>query len=179
MPPAGDRWPDTGDAWERLVIRSGAAARTGRRRIRARHVMGAAIIAAGVVGIGIAIDRAPRTDLVTRMYSLSAQDRIAPKGPTRRDVDFARSIAALEATGKLQRLSDVCCADRDGEGPADDGVLTVRLAGSRSPVVILYEDTQRAGTFKPGDAVLMVSRPGLSAEETPADAKGIPLGLRE
>jgi hypothetical protein len=141
--------------------------------------MGAAIIAAGVVGIGIAIDRAPRTDLVTRMYSLSAQDRIAPKGPTRRDVDFARSIAALEATGKLQRLSDVCCADRDGEGPADDGVLTVRLAGSRSPVVILYEDTQRAGTFKPGDAVLMVSRPGLSAEETPADAKGIPLGLRE
>ena len=113
------------------------------------------------------------------MYSLSSQDRIAPKGPGPRDVEFARSIARLEATGKLRRLSDVCCADRDGEGPADDGVLTVRLTGSRSPVVILYEDTQRAGTFKPGDAVLMVSRPGLSAEDLPAGAKGLPLDLRE
>jgi hypothetical protein len=46
-------------------------------------------------------------------------------------------------------------------------------------VVILYEDTQRAGTFKPGDAVLMVSRPGLSAEESPAGAKGVSLDLRE
>ncbi len=127
----------------------------------------------------IAVNRSPRSDLVTRMYRLSAQDRIAPKAPTTRDVDLARSIAALEAGGKLERLSDVCCADRDGEGPADDGVLTVRLAGSRSTVVILYEDTQRAGTFKPGDAVLMVSRPGLSAEELPAGAKGVFLDRRE
>jgi hypothetical protein len=184
MLPAGDRWPDLSDAWERFVIRSGVgAAVAGRRlftgRLATRNVIGGALIAAGLVAVGIAIDRAPRADLVTRMYSLSAQDRITPKGPSSRDVEFARSIATLEATGKLRRLSDVCCADRDGEGPADDGVLTVRLAGSRSPVVILYEDTQRARTFKSGDAVLMVSRPGLSAEELPAGANGLPSELRE
>jgi hypothetical protein len=168
MLPAGDRWPDLSDAWERFVIRSGAGPASVARRMTRRNVIGAALIAAGLVSVGIALDRVPRPDLVGRMYSLSAQDRIAPKGPSPRDVEFARSIASLEATGKLRRLSDVCCADRDGEGPADDGVLTVRLQGSRSPVVILYEDTKRAGTFKPGDAVLMVSRPGLSAEESPA-----------
>jgi hypothetical protein len=179
MQEPGRRWPDPGDAWERFVVRSGAGSRFARQRLAARGAIGAAVAALAVVVMVMAINRFPRSDLVTRMYSLSAQDRIAPKVPTTRDVELARSIASLEARGKLERLSDVCCADRDGEGPADDGVLTVRLAGSRSPVVILYEDTQRTGTFKPGDAVLMVSRPGLSAEELPAGRKGVSLDLRE
>jgi len=83
----------------------------------------------------------------------------AAVSPSPRDRAFAQSLAMLEARGIAHRVSDVCCADRDGEGPADDGVLTVQLKGSRSPVVILYEDTERAGRFEPGDVVLIVSRP--------------------
>jgi hypothetical protein len=122
-----------------------------------------ALVVAALAGFAVLASRRSRTDLVTQVYRLSAQDQHIPKGAGPRDVDFARSLAALEARGLLRRVSDVCCADRDGEGPADDGVLTVSLAGSRSPVVILYEDTQRSGHFRSGDAVLMVSRPGLSA----------------
>jgi hypothetical protein len=111
------------------------------------------------VAMIVLIDRSFGSDLITRMYHLAAQDRPASKQPSAHDRRFAQSLAALEQRGTLHRVSDVCCEDRDGEGPADDGVLTVRLDGSRSPVVILYEDTRRAGRFEPGDVILIVSRP--------------------
>ena len=127
------------------------------------------MLAAGLTIVATLVGRRVHPDLVAQMYQLSSQDRYVPKRAAPRDVDFARSVTSLEAKGTLRRISDVCCADRDGEGPADDGVLTVSLAGSRSPVVILYEDTQRRGHFDPGDAVLMVSRPRLSAVGARAD----------
>jgi hypothetical protein len=120
----------------------------------------AAVLAAAVVVI-VLVDRSFGADLVARMYHLSTQSRPSPKQPSVHDRVFAQSLATLERRGALQTVSDVCCADRDGEGPADDGVLTVRLDGSRSPVVILYEDTRHAGRFEPGDVILIVSRPGV------------------
>jgi len=156
-------WPDTADAWERVLVRSGRrdAGLANRRR---PVVVAATVLAAAVaLVVAVSIDRWSTGDLVTTMYRLSASDRDAPKRPTRRDVDFGRSVAALEASGQARQLSDVCCADRDGEGPADDGVLTLRITGSRSPVVILYEDNAHRGRFLPGDVVLNVSRPGVSA----------------
>jgi hypothetical protein len=145
--------PDTDDAWERFAVQTGGAP----TRSASLVPRVAALAAAGIVAA--LISQTVRTGLVARMYQLSAQVSPTSKSPSPRDRAFAQSLAMLEARGIAHRVSDVCCADRDGEGPADDGVLTVQLKGSRSPVVILYEDTKRAGRFEPGDVVLIVSRP--------------------
>jgi hypothetical protein len=141
--------PDVKDAWKRFVVRRG-------RRHSTTGAVGT-LLAAVMAGLAVVIHGTSQADLVTTMYRLSAQDHRAPKGPSHDDVVFARSLASLEAKGRLHRVSDICCADRDGEGPADDGVLTVTLAGRQAPVVILYEDTKHLGRFQPGDVVLRVS----------------------
>jgi hypothetical protein len=154
---------DISDAWARFVVRSDQRALRPGAGLRSGWTPAArTLVLTAACGMAMVADWSPPINLVTRMYRLAAQDRVAPKMATRHDQDFARSLLALESEGALRRVSDVCCADRDGEGPADDGVLTVELAGSRSPVVILYEDTKRAGRFQSGDVILMVSRPGLS-----------------
>jgi hypothetical protein len=155
--------PDVEDAWQRFLVRSGLRSRLVPSLVLRGWPIGAVAAAAAAVLTVAVLHRPGSTDLVSRLYSLSSQNRLAPKDATPRDREFARSIMTLEERGALHRISDVCCADRDGEGPADDGVLTVALTGSRSPVVILYEDTERTGRFQPGDVILMVSRPGLSA----------------
>jgi hypothetical protein len=162
----------TPDAWQKVLDRPGALA-SGPARSRIRWATSAVLIAAGLAIVATWVGRRGHPDLVAQMYQLSSQDRYVPRRAAPRDVDFARSVTSLEAQGALRRISDVCCADRDGEGPADDGVLTVSLAGSRSPVVILYEDTQRRGHFDPGDAVLKVSRPGPSAADATARTDGV------
>jgi hypothetical protein len=157
---------DVSDAWARFVVASGQRALRPGAGLRAGWAPARALLVAAACGLAMVADWSPPVSLVTRMYRLASQDRVAPKMATPHDKDFARSLLALESEGALRRVSDVCCADRDGEGPADDGVLTVELAGSRSPVVILYEDTKRAGRFESGDVILMVSRPGLSVAAT-------------
>jgi hypothetical protein len=147
---------DAEAGWARLAR---VADRPPRRAWMPRMAVLAA--AAAVVAAIVLVDRSFGADLVARMYHLSTQSRLAPKQASVHDRVFAQSLATLERRGALQRVSDVCCADRDGEGPADDGVLTVRLDGSRWPVVILYEDTRHAGRFEPGDVILIVSRPGV------------------
>jgi anti-sigma factor RsiW len=149
--------PDTNDAWQRLMVRGGARPRA-RTSLGGVGGAGGALLAAVVAGLAIFVHGASGSNLVSTMYRMSAQSHSVRKGASRDDIAFARSLATLEAKGQLHRVSDVCCADRDGEGPPDDGVLTVTLSGSRSPVVILYEDTQRVGRFQPGDVVLFVSR---------------------
>jgi hypothetical protein len=149
----GYQQPDVTDAWQRFLIRGGPGHHP-------NGTIGGVLIAAMIAAIIVFAQGARGNDLVSTMYRMSAQTHSTPKGPTHGDLDFARSLATLEAKGQLHRVSDVCCADRDGEGPPDDGVLTVTLAGRRSPVVILYEDTQRVGRFQPGDVVLHVSTRG-------------------
>jgi hypothetical protein len=154
--------PDTEEAWARLggvtPRLTSRVARWGMPAIVPRLVA----LAAAVVVVTL-VSRSVGSDLVARMYHLAAQDRLSPKRPSAHDREFAQSLAMLEKRGTLHRVSDICCSDRDGEGPADDGVLTVRLEGSRSPVVIMYEDTKHVGRFEPGDVILIVTRPGLSA----------------
>lgn len=157
-------WPDPNDAWQRFQVLSANHPVGYRPGGRAGQLvaLGAVILAASVTP-GL-LKQPASSDPIARMYDLSAQSGHTPKAPRRSDHEFARMLARLEASGELRRISDVCCEDRDGEGPADDGVLTVWLTGSRSTVVIMYEDTQRSGRFQAGDVILMVSRPGLSAE---------------
>ena len=162
----------TADAWQKVLDRPGVVA-ANPARSRIRWATGAMLLAAGLAIVATLVGRRGHPDLVAQMYRLSSQDQYVPKRAAPRDVDFARFVTSLEAKGALRRISDVCCADRDGEGPADNGVLTVSLAGSRSPVVILYEDTQRRGHFDPGDAVLKVSRPGQSAAGATARTNGL------
>jgi hypothetical protein len=151
--------PDTKEAWARLAGVTPRVTRLGRTpSVVPRFAM---LLAAAV--LVVFVSRSVGSNLVMRMYHLSAQDRLSPKRPSAHDREFAQSLAMLEKRGTLHRVSDICCSDRDGEGPADDGVLTVWLDGSRSPVVILYEDTKHVGRFEPGDVILIVSRPGLSA----------------
>jgi hypothetical protein len=150
--------PDTEEAWARL---GGVTPRVARQGVPALVPRLVALAAAAVVVT--LVSRSVGSDLVTRMYRLAAQDRNSPKRPSAHDREFAQSLAMLEQRGTLHRVSDICCSDRDGEGPADDGVLTVWLDGSRSPVVIMYEDTKHVGQFEPGDVILIVTRPGLSA----------------
>ena len=140
--------PDTDEAWERFTVRSGGSPAQSGWVLPRRDVAAAGVVVA-------LISQTVRTELVTRMYRLSAQVSPASKSPTQRNRAFAQSLAVLEARAVYaRRVSDVCCADRDGEGHRSNGVLTVQLNGSRSPVVILYEDTDRAGRFEPGDVVL-------------------------
>jgi hypothetical protein len=146
--------PDTKEAWARLA--GVTLGRTPSAVPRFAMLLAAAVLV-------VFVSRSVGSNLVMRMYHLSAQDRVSPKRPSAHDRAFAQSLAMLEKRGTLHKVSDICCSDRDGEGPADDGVLTVWLDGSRSPVVILYEDTEHVGRFEPGDVILIVSRPGLSA----------------
>jgi hypothetical protein len=143
--------PDTDEAWERF-------ARITRYEPRSAVIPRVMALAAAVVIVAV-VTRA-LGDPVRRLYHLSDESLMVPKRVSATDRAFAQSLAMLEQRGTLHRLSDVCCSDRDGEGPADDGVLTVRLDGSRSPVVIMYEDTRHAGRFEAGDVILMMSRPG-------------------
>lgn len=158
---AGRRQND--EAWRSLLARRGRGTAGGARRLLSSRVLAPALAVVAVAGLVVAAVVRPPTDLVTQVYRLSAQGRHAPKTPSGRDVALARSLLELESRGQLRRVSDICCADRDGEGPADDGVLTILLSGSRSPVVILYEDTQHRGRFQAGDVILLISRPGRSA----------------
>jgi hypothetical protein len=143
--------PDTDEAWARF-------ARITRYEPRSAVMPRVMALAAAVVVVAV-VTRAVG-DPVRRLYHLSDESLMVPKRVSATDRAFAQSLAMLEQRGTLHRLSDVCCSDRDGEGPADDGVLTVRLDGSRSPVVIMYEDTRHAGRFEAGDVILMMSRPG-------------------
>lgn len=52
-----------------------------------------------------------------------------------------------------RRLRDFCCADYDGGGPEDDGVLTVGRPVERVEEVVLYEDADGSGGFSLGDSV--------------------------
>jgi hypothetical protein len=54
--------------------------------------------------------------------------------------------------GGVSLVRDVCCADYDHGGPADDGVLTVTRA-ERVWRVVLYEDADLSRRFSHGDPV--------------------------
>jgi hypothetical protein len=152
--------PDTDEAWARFA----EVTRYQPRRAVAPRV----IVLVAAAALVVVVTQSLGGDLVRRMYHLSTDSALGPKRASATDREFAQSLAMLERRGALHRVSDVCCSDRDGEGPADDGVLTVRLDGSRSPVVILYEDTKHAGRFEPGDVILKLSRPEPPRPEPPA-----------
>jgi hypothetical protein len=88
--------------------------------------------------------------------SLTEEDPIrfaaAPGSPSGAgNAGVSTDSGSLQDAAPLE-LRDVCCADYDRGGPADDGVMTV----SRADVVVqvaLYEDEDASRTFTAGDRV--------------------------
>ncbi len=64
-----------------------------------------------------------------------------------------RPADALHVVSNGVVTRDFCCADYDGGGPADDGILTVSQAGELVERVLLYEDRDGSRSFTSGDIV--------------------------
>lgn len=80
------------------------------------------------------------------------------------------SAADLRPAELLERLAeavddvvlDLCCADYDGGGLPDDGLVTLSGPGEVVKLVVVYEDVDGDGKFSPGDRVRYVSaRPSI------------------
>jgi hypothetical protein len=70
--------------------------------------------------------------------------------------------------GGAPDVRDVCCADHDLGGPADDGILTVS-AGDGIRRVLVYEDLDGSRSFSPGDVLRWNGgRPAPAAAARPA-----------
>jgi hypothetical protein len=74
-------------------------------------------------------------------------------------IRYASSSAAPDAWAAagwpeagVRIVRDVCCADHDLGGPADDGVLTVSAGGGLRRVLV-YEDLDGSRSFSPGDVL--------------------------
>ena len=57
-----------------------------------------------------------------------------------------------------QITRDICCADHDGGGLADDGLFTLSQPGEAVTVVAVYEDVDGNGVLSAGDIVRYFSR---------------------
>lgn len=143
---------DLDESWERLTVRSGG------RALRPRgprgvpwYVVGAGsgLAATAVLALVAAPGSPPR-----RALDLSPPE----KAPTADDRRFVSRLHGLLADGEAQLIEDRCCADRDGEGPADDGAVLIQVRRSPTPIVVMYEDRDGSGSLTAGDIVRLVSR---------------------
>lgn len=82
-------------------------------------------------------------------------DRPAREGTA--DVRFVDAIDALRRDGQAAVLRDECCADHDAEGPADDGLLALRLRKPAVSVLVMYDDVDQSRSLSRGDLVRWVS----------------------
>jgi Putative zinc-finger len=144
---------DVGEAWVRFQVRSGHAS---RRPTGGRQLAGALLVA------GLALVTLP---LLPRRSGWSADVEwllhptpVKAKTSSTGDTLFVERLLRLEAAGRVHILEDACCEDRDGEGPADDGLAIVRVAGRDATLAVLYEDLDDSGALTAGDLIRLVSR---------------------
>ena len=83
------------------------------------------------------------------------RDRPAREGTA--DVRFVDAIDALRREGQAAVVRDECCADHDAEGPADDGLLALRLRKPAVNVLVMYDDVDQSRSLSRGDLVRWVS----------------------
>lgn len=74
------------------------------------------------------------------------------------DRAFITRLHDLETRGALRVVEDRCCDDRDGEGPADDGLVFLTLTEEDAGLAVIYEDLDGSTTLTTGDLVRLVSR---------------------
>lgn len=156
---------DLEESWARLAVRTGGAplGRTPVRRV-AWYVAG---VGSGVAAAIALLLLAGRPD-ASRDAFLTLEP--GEKVPTASDRLFVRRLHGLLADGEAYLIEDSCCADRDGEGPADDGTVLIGMRRSPIPIVVMYEDRDGSGSLTPGDIVRLVSRG--SAPDRPPRAPG-------
>lgn len=142
---------DLDESWARLAVRSAGQSleRTSLRRA-----------AWYVAGVGSGIAAAVVALLFAGRPASEANLTLAPpeKAPTASDHLFVRRLHGLLAEGEAYLIQDQCCADRDGEGPPDDGTVLIGMRHSQVPIVVMYEDRDGSGSLTPGDIVRLVSR---------------------
>jgi hypothetical protein len=124
---------DTADAWARQRVRRGGD----RRRVPRAALAGAGAVAAAALAVG-AWWAARRSGPDARPPAVRAG---GPAGE-----GLLEWVARWERAG-ARVARDLCCADLDGGGRADDGLLTLSGPGEEVAWVVLYEDREGAGTL--------------------------------
>jgi hypothetical protein len=124
---------DPAEAWARFVVRSGWRASRPTVPLIARLLTPAA---AGAVAVA----------------SYMAWPRPYPAA----DLSPADLLEWIgEAVNDI--VLDLCCADYDGGGLPDDGLLTLNGPGEVVKLVVVYEDLDKNRAFSAGDLVRYVS----------------------
>jgi hypothetical protein len=124
---------DPAEAWARFVVRSGWRASRPTLPLIARLL-------------------APAVASVVAVAPYIAWPRPQPTADLRA-ADLLEWIG--EAVNDI--VLDLCCADYDGGGLPDDGLLTLNGPGEVVKLVILYEDLDKNRSFSAGDLVRYVS----------------------
>lgn len=152
---------DLEESWARFAVRLGLEASRARRpRAVGWYVLGAGsgIAAAAAVVLVVSAPRSrprPTLDLAPPEKAPSADDR-----------RFVSRLHGLLAAGEAHMIEDRCCADRDGEGPPDDGAVLIQMRHSATPIVVMYEDRDSSGSLTAGDIVRLVSRGAIPPPRT-------------
>jgi hypothetical protein len=143
------------DALARVLVRSGRP--SPRRAVLTRWVMAAATV--GVVAIALRSQSAYSDDRwADDLQWLMNPDAGQGKAVRMDDRQFIGRLHELQQQGTLDLVEDECCDDRDGEGPADDGLVLVTLAQQDAGLAVIYEDIDRSGSLTSGDLIRLVSR---------------------
>ncbi|HEX7088629.1 MAG TPA: zf-HC2 domain-containing protein [Longimicrobiales bacterium] len=124
---------DPAEAWARFVVRSGWRAARPTIPLVGRLLVPAVAGAAAVASYMAWPRPHPTTDL--------------------RPADLLERIG--EAVNDI--VLDLCCADYDGGGLPDDGLLTLNGPGEVVKLVVVYEDVDRNRAFSAGDRLRFVS----------------------
>jgi hypothetical protein len=160
--------PDLTEAWSRFVLLSGGRATAGRAWsgrtgwYAAGLATGVAAAAAALLGLGL--PARARSHDVRAILELPG----AGKVQTAADRALIERIQAQLKRGEVRLLDNRCCSDRDGEGPADDGMAVLATDHPGPSIVILYEDADRSGGLSSGDIIRLVSRGPQRPPATPA-----------
>lgn len=144
--------PDLAEAWSRFQIRSRGAPRGPAASGPVATVFLAALIVVAVTFLVRPVEWASEVDWLLHPTPVKAKE--SSEG----DVQFVERLQRLVAAGKVRILEDACCEDRDGEGPADDGLVILRVADRHATIAVLYEDLDGSRALTAGDLIRLVSR---------------------
>jgi hypothetical protein len=170
---------DLGEAWARLQVRSGTSQRWSRAPRRGRMLTYAALALLGLLSAMGAWDATHR-QFLTRLEALPTRTDLAELRETRRgvgDTQFIAGLLGLARSDSAHVLMDTCCADHDGEGPADDGLYALAIPSRGLTVLVTYDDADGNRALSLGDLVRSASR-AESVDALWSVRKPVPLAVR-
>lgn len=146
---------DVNEALGRVLVRAGRA--KPRPAPRLWPVWTAGVLAAGVLLVSTqAMNGEDRWNDDLRW--LMNPDSTEGKEVKLDDRQFVRRLFELEKKGAVTVVTDRCCDDRDGEGPADDGLMFLTLTEEDAGLAVIYEDLDQSSSLTSGDLIRLVSR---------------------